>query len=106
MNKDNKSAVAKLSLIFALIPSVSSTSNSYTEKSGNDGISFVFYDDNNIGSIQGYKYEMNTAKDLYFYDKIESGYNYITNLKGRYYGDFSPEQGLTKQKNIKHGNSV
>lgn len=28
--------------------------NSYTEKSGNDGISFVFYNDDNIGSIQGY----------------------------------------------------
>ena len=74
--------------------------NSYTEKSGNDGISFIFYDDKNISSIAGYKYETNTDKELYFYDKIESGYSYPTNLKGKYYGDLTAETTLTKQKNI------
>lgn len=74
--------------------------NSYTEKSGNDGISFVFYNDENIGVVQGYRYEPDTSRDLYFYDKIESGYSYPTSLKGRYYGDYTPEAALTKQKNI------
>ena len=74
--------------------------NSYTEKSGQDGLSFVFYDDKNISTVQGYKYEQNTAKDFYFYDKIENGYNYPTNAIGKYYGDFTAESGLTKQKNI------
>ena len=74
--------------------------NSYTETSGNDGLSFVFYEDENIGSIQGYKYVPNTDADLYFYDKIESGYAYPTNLKEKYYGDFTAEVALTKQKNI------
>ncbi len=74
--------------------------NSYTEKNGKDGISLIFYDDNNIGVIQGYRYEPNTDKDLYFYDRIENGYSYPTALKGKYYGDFSTEAALTKQKNI------
>ena len=74
--------------------------NSYTETSGNDGISFVFYDDENIGTISGYKYEMDTERDLYFYDKIESGYAYPINVKGKYYGDFTAEEAVTKQKNI------
>ena len=74
--------------------------NSYTEKSGNDGISFVFYEDNNIGTVSGYRYEPDTAGDLYFYDKIESGYAYPTSVKGKYYGDFTAKTGATKQKNI------
>ena len=74
--------------------------NSYTETSGNDGISLVFYDDENVDSIKGYRYEPDTSRDLYFYDKIESGYSYITNLKGKYYGDFTAEVTATKQKNI------
>ena len=74
--------------------------NSYTEKSGNDGISLIFYDDKNISSIQGYRYEPDTSGDLYFYDKIEEGYAYPTSLVGKYYGDFTAEMGVTKQKNI------
>ena len=74
--------------------------NSYTETSGTDGISFVFYDDTNVGTIQGYKYAPNTEKDLYFYDKIESGYAYPSNVIGKYYGDFVAKTGETKQKNI------
>ena len=74
--------------------------NSYTETSGSDGLSYIFYEDENIGSIQGYKYAPDTTADLYFYDKIESGYAYPTNLKGKYYGDFSAKVALTKQKNI------
>ncbi len=74
--------------------------NSYTEKSGNDGISFVFYNDNNIGTVQGYRYEADTSYDLYFYDKIESGYAYPNSVVGKYYGDFTSETGTTKQKNI------
>ena len=74
--------------------------NSYTEKSGKDGLSYVFYDDSNIGSVQGYRYEADTSYDLYFYDKIESGYQFTTDLKGSYYGDLTPTTSLTKQKNI------
>ena len=74
--------------------------NSYTETSGNDGISLVFYDDENISDIKGYRYEPDTSRDFYFYDKIESGYAYPTNLKGKYYGDFTAEVTETKQKNI------
>ena len=74
--------------------------NSYTEKNGNDGISFVFYDDKNIGTVNGYRYEMDTSREMYFYDKIDSGYAYPTNLVGKYYGDFTAEVGTTKQKNI------
>lgn len=74
--------------------------NSYTETSGTDGISFVFYDDTNVGTIQGYKYAPNTEKDLYFYDKIENGYAYISNVIGKYCGDFVAKTGETKQKNI------
>ena len=74
--------------------------NSYTEKNGNDGISYVFYEDENIGSISGYKYAPDKNKELYFYDKIESGYSYPISVKGKYYGDFTAESALTKQKNI------
>lgn len=74
--------------------------NSYTETSGNDGISLVFYDDNNISDIQGYRYEPDTSRDLYFYDKIEEGYAYPTAVKGKYYGSLTAETALTKQKNI------
>lgn len=74
--------------------------NSYTEDNGNDGISFVFYEDDNIGMIQGYRYEQDTGKDLYFYDTIESGYAYPTFVKGKYYGDYTAETAQTKQKNI------
>lgn len=74
--------------------------NSYTEKSGKDGLSYVFYDDKNITSIQGYRYQPDINRDLYFYDKIESGYQFSTNLKGSYYGDLTPQTSLMKQKNI------
>ena len=74
--------------------------NSYTETSGTDGISLVFYEDTNIGTIQGYRYEPDMEKDFYFYDKIESGFAYPTNVVGKYYGDFTPTVGTTKQKNI------
>ena len=74
--------------------------NSYTENNGRDGISMVFYEDNNIGSVQGYKYQPKREKEIYFYDKIESGYSYPTNVKGKYCGDFEAKEGLTKQKNI------
>ena len=74
--------------------------NSYTEKSGIDGISYIFYDDQNISSIMGYRYETDTNKDLYFYDKIESGYSYPNHLKGKYYTDYQKEENTTKQKNI------
>ena len=74
--------------------------NSYTETSGQDGISYIFYDDKNSYSIYGYKYSTDTTKDFYFYDKIENGYSYPTNLKGKYYGDYTAEDALTKQKNI------
>ncbi len=74
--------------------------NSYAEKNSNDGIAMIFYDDDNIGTIQGYRYETDTDKDFYFYDKIESGYSYPTSLKGKYYGDLTAETTLTKQKNI------
>ncbi len=74
--------------------------NSYTETNGKDGISLIFYDDENIGVVQGYKYQPDTDKELYFYDKIESGYAYPTSVKGKYYGDFTTETTTTMQKNI------
>ena len=74
--------------------------NSYTETSGNDGISLVLYDDKNISSICGYRYEPDMTGELYFYDKIESGYSYPNNLIGKYYGDYTAESGYSKQKNI------
>ena len=74
--------------------------NSYTETSGNEGLSFVFYDDLNVYDIHGYTYEQDTTKDLYFYDKIEEGYAYPNPVKGKYCGDFMVQSGATKQKNI------
>lgn len=74
--------------------------NSYTESNAKDGIAFVFYDDNNISSLNGYRYEPYTEKDLYFYDKIDSGYAYPTSVKGKYCGSFIPTEGTTLQKNI------
>ena len=74
--------------------------NSYTENNGRDGINLLFYEDTNISGVYGYKYVQDTQKDLYFYDKIESGYSYPINVKGKYYGDFKAEAGNTKQKNI------
>ena len=74
--------------------------NSYTENSGIDGINLLFYDDTNISGVYGYKYSQDTTKELYFYDKIESGYAYETNVVGKYYGDFVATSGTTKQKNI------
>ena len=74
--------------------------NSYTETNSKDGIAFIFYEDSNINTIDGYTYATDTNKDLYFYDIIESGYAYPTSVKGKYYGDFVAESALTKQKNI------
>lgn len=74
--------------------------NSYTETNGKDGISLVFYDDQNISQIAGYEYITDTEKDFYFYDKIQSGYAYPTGVKGKYCGDFKAETAPTKQKNI------
>ena len=74
--------------------------NSYTEKNGNDGISMIFYDDENISGIYGYTYSPDVSGDMYFYDKIESGYAYPTSVKGKYYGDYVGETAQTKQKNI------
>ncbi len=74
--------------------------NSFTETSGTDGLSFVFYDDKNTYDFNGYEYKRNTDKDLYFYDKIEEGYAYPNTVKGKYCGDFTAQEGTTKQKNI------
>lgn len=74
--------------------------NSYTETNSKEGVAFIFYEDANITSFSGYRYQANTEKDFYFYDKIESGYAYPTGVKGKYYGDFVAKQGETKQKNI------
>lgn len=74
--------------------------NSYTETSGRDGISLVFYDDTNLYDINGYSYQQKTNTDLYFYDKIEEGYSYPNTVKGKYCGDFTAQTGETKQKNI------
>ena len=74
--------------------------NSFTETSGVDGISLVFYNDKNLYDINGYTYEQKTNKDLYFYDKIEEGYAYPNTVKGKYCGDFTAQAGETKQKNI------
>ena len=74
--------------------------NSYTETNGEDGISLIFYEDDNIYNIKGYLYEKDTNRPLYFYDKIESGYAYPTNVKGKYYGDLVAETAPTKQLNI------
>ena len=37
---------------------------------------------------------------MYFYDKIEEGYAYPNNVKGKYYGEFKAQTGESKQKNI------
>lgn len=74
--------------------------NSYTENNGIDGVNLLFYEDTNISGVYGYKYVQDTSKDLYFYDKIESGYEYPTNVVGKYYGDLSTSSANTKQKNI------
>lgn len=74
--------------------------NSYTETNSKDGIAYIFYEDTNITSINGFKYVTNTDKDFYFYDKIESGYSYPISVKGKYHGDFTATSGTTKQKNI------
>jgi len=74
--------------------------NSYTESNGKDGISYIFYEDTNVYDIQGYRYKKNTNKPFYFYDKIESGYAYPINVKGKYYGTLTPETALTKQLNV------
>ena len=77
--------------------------NSYTETNSKEGQAFIFYEDLNIHagtSVYGYKYVADTEKDFYFYDKIESGYAYPTNVKGKYHSDFVAETASTKQKNI------
>ena len=74
--------------------------NSYTETNGNDGISMVFYEDTNVSQIVGYRYEKDTSKTLYFYDKIEAGYAYPTSVKGKYHGDLVAESAETRQFNI------
>lgn len=74
--------------------------NSYTETNGNDGISLIFYEDTNIYDVRGYRYEKDTTKSLYFYDKIEAGYEYPTSVKGKYYGDLTAQSAPTKQLNI------
>lgn len=74
--------------------------NSYTENQGTDGVIRIFYNDTNILYADGFKYQNDTTKDFYFYDKIESGGNIETNVKGKYYGDYTPEKSTTKQKNI------
>lgn len=77
--------------------------NSYTETNSKEGQAFIFYEDLNIHagtSVYGYKYVADTEKDFYFYDKIESGYAYPTNVKGKYHSDFVAETATTKQKNI------
>lgn len=74
--------------------------NSYTEASGRDGVSFIFYEDTNYYQITGYTYTPNTDKELYFYDKIEEGYSYPNHVKGKYCGEFTAQDGTTKQKNI------
>ena len=75
--------------------------NSYTETSGTDGLSYIFYNDKNIGStFDGVRYEPDTSGDFYFYDKIEEGFAYPTDVVGKYYGDFTAESGVTKQRNI------
>lgn len=74
--------------------------NSYTENQGTDGVLRLFYDDTNILYADGFKYQNDTTKDFYFYDKIESGCNLETDVKGKYYGNFIGEKNTTKQKNI------
>ena len=74
--------------------------NSYTETNGNDGISLIFYEDTNIYDIKGYRYEKDTTKSLYFYDKIKAGYEYPTSVKGKYYGNLTAQTASTKQLNI------
>ena len=74
--------------------------NSYTETNSKDGIAYIFYEDTNISTMKGYRYVTDTEKDFYFYDKIESGFAYPTNVIGKYYGDFVAKSGVTKQKNI------
>lgn len=75
--------------------------NSYTEDSGIDGLSFVFYDDINVHStLNGYVYERDIERELYFYDHIEQGYEYPISVIGKYYGDFTAASGVSKQKNI------
>lgn len=74
--------------------------NSYTERNSNEGIAYIFYEDTNILDFHGYKYQADTTKDFYFYDKIESGYAYPTSVAGKYYGDLVAKNADTKQKNI------
>lgn len=74
--------------------------NSYTESQCTDGVIHIFYDDTNILYADGFKYQNDTTKDFYFYDKIESGGDIETKVKGKYYGNFIGETNSTKQKNI------
>lgn len=74
--------------------------NSYTERNSWDGIGYIFYNDNNLYEIKGYRYKKDTKKDFYFYDKIESGYAYPTNVVGKYYSNSQAQSGATKQLNI------
>lgn len=78
--------------------------NSYTENQGTDGVIRIFYDDTNILYADGFKYQNDTSKDFYFYDKIEVGGIQETNVKGKYYGNFTSEKNITKQKNIFYDN--
>ena len=79
--------------------------NSFTEDSGIDGLSFVFYDDTNVHStLKGYVYERDAERELYFYDHIEEGYEYPISVIGKYCGDFAATSGVSKQKNIFYDN--
>ncbi len=74
--------------------------NSWGSSSGKDGVSYIFYSDTQIQQIQGFEYKKDTTKSLYFYNKLEKGYDYYTDLKGYYYGNYTNSTNLTKQKNI------
>ena len=74
--------------------------NSWSEDSEDDGVFYMFYNDTDINTIQGFRYVKDTSKSLYFYDKLEYGYSYPTNVVGKYYGDRDASSGLTKQQNI------
>ena len=74
--------------------------NSYTETNGADGISYIFYEDTNIYNIKGYRYQKNTNSSFYFYDKIESGYEYPISIKNKYHSDLTPQTATTKQLNV------
>lgn len=75
--------------------------NSYGDIWGQDGIGYIFYNDQNFNSsFYGYQYAKSEDKLIELTIDKDSGFEYETNLKGKYYSSFNSMSNATNQRNI------